>query len=82
MLGIMDINESSQTSIQYFKQNLCVNMGDTYYYCVLIVWHSAYWHSMMGGGQLMLDLLHTVPPLWEEDLEDLENVKGSPTLRC
>lgn len=28
MLGIMDINESSQTSIQYFKQNLCVNMAD------------------------------------------------------
>lgn len=35
-----------------------------------------------GGGQLMLDLLHMVPPLWEEDLEDLEKVKGSPTLRC
>lgn len=55
----------------------------SYYSYVLIVWHSAYWHSINGGGgQLMLYLLHTVPPLWEEDLEDLEKVKGSPTLRC
>ena len=38
--------------------------------------------ALSNGGQLMLDLLHTAPPLWQEDLEDLEKVKGSPTLRC
>lgn len=48
---------------------------------MLIVWHSAYWCSIPGGGATNAGLASHDPPLCVGDLEDLEKDQRQPDIK-